>query len=139
MDIYERKVHIHRKLTYTVNGRWKMRGSEEFITWKFTLLSNLPHVKRFEMEKCKTSYILASKCYSVSLYFHWKEKCRNSERMHVQLTWLWPFGKLFFLTIVFSLMVERYLKSTTYLNIQGKWTKIHLHYFLWYKFINAIT
>ena len=36
-------------------------------------------------------------------------------------------------------MVERYLKSTTYLDIQGKWTKIHLHYFFWYQFINAIT
>lgn len=93
------------------------------------------------MENYKMSYILASKCYSVSLYFHWKEKCRNSERMHVQLTWYGPLARLFFLTIVFFffLMVERYLKSTTYLYIQGKWTKIHLHYFFWYQFINAIT
>ena len=98
----KKKVYIHRKLTYIVNGKWKMCGSEEFVTWKFTLLSNFPHVKRFEMEKCKTSYILASKCCSVSLYFHWKEKCRNSERMHVQLTWLWPFVKAFLSNRSFS-------------------------------------
>lgn len=90
-----------KKSTYTqkadLHSKWKMKNMwfTGIYYLKIHPLSNLPHVKRFEMEKYKTSYILASKWYSVSLYFHWREKCRNSEGMHVQLTWLWPFGKAF--------------------------------------------
>lgn len=54
------------------------------------------HVKtnlRWRNVKCLTFW--RQEAILPFFYFHWREKCRNPERMHVQLTWLWPTVKLF--------------------------------------------
>lgn len=85
---------------------------------------------KFEMEKCAMAYILAWRCCCASLYFHWKENCRNSERMHVHLTWLWPTGKAFFSNHKCFLMIEEYSMRPTHLDTPIKWAKIFSLLFL---------
>ena len=135
-----------RKRQHTCTGCWSVsKWKPEKVWFRGIYYLKIQSVfwlisceDKFETEKCAMADILASRRYCASLYFHWKEKCRNPERMHVHLTWLRPTGKAFFSNHKCFLVIEEYSMRLTHLDTQIKWAKRHFLYFFWYQLINTL-